>query len=150
MISSSHFTRLSFFVCQSYVRNVESYQAPPQNKIEPTPINFHVCSLVLRFHIGKVEQSIVPVPTEPERAVEPWRNEPKDLNELLENYIIENKFPSSIAGGMLYLTRSETRSGEKIDLIDDQKSKLFFDPCLRISWGSAHTTCVHLISLLQD
>ncbi|CAK9003932.1 unnamed protein product [Durusdinium trenchii] len=89
-----------------------------------------------KFHIGKVEQSIVPVPTEPERAVEPWRNEPKDLNELLENYIIENKFPSSIAGGMLYLTRSETRSGEKIDLIDDQKSKLFFDPCLRISWGS--------------
>ena len=82
--------------------------------------------MVLRFHITRQEAVVAAPPAEPERVVEPWKNEPQDLSELLDNYIVENKIPAGIAGGMLYLTRAETRSGEKVDLTGEQKNKLFF------------------------
>lgn len=81
--------------------------------------------VLLRFHITATEDRVVAPVQEPVQVVEPWANEPKDLTELLDNYIVENKLPAGAAGAMLYLTKAETRSGERIDTTTEQKHKLF-------------------------
>lgn len=82
-------------------------------------------SPVLRFNISiPQEVQLAPV-DEPAAEMEPWKHEPTTLQELLDTYIVENKLTAHIPGGMLYLTKAETRSGEMIDVVQDQKNKLF-------------------------
>lgn len=89
--------------------------------------------VLLRFHITATEQRALAPVQEPAQVIELWANEPKDLSELLDNYIVENKVPAGAAGAMLYLTKAETRSGERVDLIAEQKHKLFL-----VAWLRSH------------
>ena len=80
-----------------------------------------------RFQISAVEEAAL-VPLVPVEDVQPWQNEPSCLEEMLDRYIVENKMPASVAGGMLYLTKAATRAGELVDVVPDQKHKLFLAP----------------------
>ena len=81
-------------------------------------------SLACRFGISTALQ-LVEAP-EPEEKVLPWTGEPKDLNEMMDTYIIENKLPAGIAGGMLYITKATARDGASVNILENQKHKLFF------------------------
>lgn len=85
----------------------------------------------LRFQTTPVieENSIVPVAVEEE--ITPWENEPKTVQELLDRYIVEAKFTSSVAGGMLYLTQAQCRDNTAVDTVPNQRYKLFF-----VAWYS--------------
>lgn len=80
----------------------------------------------------QVEEAVDPDDAAPTENVEPWKQEPATLEEMLDQYVVENKFCSSFAGGMLYLTKSTTRNGERIDVMENQSQKLFFAPLLQI------------------
>eukprot|EP00435_Cladocopium_sp_Y103_P052797 s10_g16.t1 len=82
---------------------------------------------VKQFQISAVEEAPL-VPLVPVEDVQPWCNEPTTLEELLDRYIVENKMPASVAGGMLYLTKAATRAGELVDVVPEQKHKLFLAP----------------------
>jgi len=80
----------------------------------------HPPNSVLRFNITNAAEEVTP-----------WENEPSTLQDLLDNYIIENKIVGHTPGMMLYLTKAETRSGERINALPDQQNKLFLAPCLQ-------------------
>lgn len=73
------------------------------------------------------------VPAEPvEEELPAWENDPKNLDELLAQYVIESKCAASVPGGTLYLTNSMTRDNNAVDIAPDQRYKLFFVPCICI------------------
>ena len=82
---------------------------------------------MIRFQISAVEEAAL-VPLVPVEDVEPWRNEPGTLEEMWDRYIVENKMAASVPGGMLYLTKAATRAGDLVDVVPDQKHKLFLAP----------------------
>lgn len=82
----------------------------------------------LRFNISLPQEPQMVAEDVPVEEVQPWKREPSTLQELLDTYNVENKLTAHVPGGMLYLTKAETRSGEMIDVVPDQKHKLFLVP----------------------
>lgn len=74
--------------------------------------------------IVEAEQEVEPV-----KEVEPWESEPADCQQLLDEYVVENKFASSIPGAVLYLTKATNRAGQDVNIIEGQCHKLFLDTC---------------------
>lgn len=70
------------------------------------------------------------VAAEEETAPKAWTSEPTKLDALLDEYIIESKFSGRHPGTTLYLTLSTKRSGEVVNVTDNQKYKLFLDTFL--------------------
>jgi len=102
-------------------------------------------SPVLRFHITRT-QEVIEVPEEDvEEAVKPWEQEPQDLQSLMDTYIVENKFAAAIPGAMLYLTKAETRAGERVDVTADQKNKLFMVTNLQVNIPPVDIVVSHVI-----
>ena len=102
-------------------------------------------SPVLRFHITRT-QEVIEVPEEDvEEAVKPWEQEPQDLQSLLDTDIVENKFAAAIPGAMLYLTKAETRAGERVDVTADQKNKLFMVTNLQVNIPPVDIVVSHVI-----
>ena len=67
---------------------------------------------------AKVEQ-------EESKPIEPWTGEPESLNELVDKYVIENKFSGRIPGTTLYLVQCRARDGSTSQALENQRFKLF-------------------------
>ena len=54
---------------------------------------------------------------------EPWVSEPKLLSALMDEYIIENKFPGRAPGTSLYVVQARKRNGETTECLEGQHLK---------------------------
>ncbi|CAL1172840.1 unnamed protein product [Cladocopium goreaui] len=59
------------------------------------------------------------------KVIEPWTNEPETLEELMDKYIVEAKFPGRNHGSTMFLVQSKARDGSSHQIIQGQKYKLF-------------------------
>ena len=59
------------------------------------------------------------------KVIEPWTNEPETLEELMDKYIVEAKFPGRNHGSTMFLVQSKARDGTSHQIIQGQKYKLF-------------------------
>ena len=59
------------------------------------------------------------------KVIEPWTNEPETLDELLDKYIVEAKFPGRVPGSTMFLVQSKARDGSSHQIVQGQKYKLF-------------------------
>ena len=63
---------------------------------------------------------------EPQQPEPPqWVDEPKNLDQLLDAYIIENKVAGRVVGTSLYLSLAKQRDGSEKNVTDGQKFKLW-------------------------
>lgn len=74
--------------------------------------------------------------TAAESGPAPWTSGPSSLEELLDQFLVENKFPGKLPGTTLYLTPAADRSGKVEECVPGQKWKLFMDPRLFLHFPS--------------
>ena len=60
-----------------------------------------------------------------------WSCELKELQGLLDSYVVENKFSGRHPGTSLFLTGVTRREGGEVAMLPDQKWKLFLVPSLQ-------------------
>ena len=98
------------------------------------PINWSLCCsnpaiLQSRFCITSTTQELALVASEEAQPQEPdppqWVDEPENLDQLLDTYIIENKVAGRVAGTSLYLSLAKRRDGSEKHVTDGQKFKLW-------------------------
>lgn len=58
-------------------------------------------------------------------APKPFSLEPDTLEGLLEQYVVENKVPAREPGCMLMLTSAKRRDGSSVEMLENQKMKLW-------------------------
>ena len=77
--------------------------------------------------MAPVEESTAVVAAQPEETVvEYWDQEPDTVEQLLDQYVVEAKFPAMLPGGTLYLTACADRKGEVKNALQNQRYKLWF------------------------
>ena len=82
-------------------------------------------------------QSEAIVPAEAEEPAHPtWASEPKTLDELLDQHVIETKVSGRHPGTSLFLAVATSRNGALVDALPDQKYKLFLAHGIKIVMGS--------------
>ena len=66
------------------------------------------------------------MPAEVEEPARPtWASEPRTLEELLDQHVIETKVSGRHPGTSLFLAVATSRNGALVDALPDQKYKLF-------------------------
>lgn len=58
--------------------------------------------------------------------------EPDNIDALIEQYTVENKIPAREPGFTLMLTSAVRRDGSKVEMLDNQRFKLWMVSCLWI------------------
>ena len=58
-------------------------------------------------------------------AYEPWPNEPRSMEKLMDQHVVEAKFTGRTPGTSLVLVNAAARDGKKINTVPDQEYKLF-------------------------
>ena len=71
-------------------------------------------------------------------AYEPWPNEPRSMEKLMDQHVVEAKFTGRTAGTSLILVNAASRDGKKINTVQDQEYKLFLVTSLSISLNVSH------------
>ena len=66
-------------------------------------------------------------------AYEPWPNEPRSMEKLMGQHVVEAKFSGRTAGTSLILVNAASRDGKKINTVQDQEYKLFLVTSLNVS-----------------
>ena len=56
---------------------------------------------------------------------EPWRSEPGNLTQLMDQYNLESKFSGRFAATSLYVVHATARDGSRRDVVEGQDFKLF-------------------------
>ena len=81
-------------------------------------------------------EEIVEAPLVAEAEPEPaWEGEPATGEELLDQYVVENKFAASIPGVVMYMVKATTRAGEEVNLTSGQTHKLYMATCMLSTCG---------------
>lgn len=105
---------------------------------------FHMQSNNNRLNSSRFGANITTVPRDIVVAEEPessepdfsaWSCEPKELQGLLDTYVVESRFPGRYPGTSLYLTVATRRNGDAVAMVPDQKFKLFMAPHSRNYWN---------------
>lgn len=79
-----------------------------------------------RFQLAPVDDMAM-VPAKPvEEVIEYWSGEPSTSDELMDQYVVEAKFPAMAPGGTLFITPASNRSGETLNCIPNHRYKLWF------------------------
>ena len=82
-----------------------------------------------RFCISSTAQELALVVSEEDQPQEPappqWVDEPQNLDQLLDTYIIESKVAGRVAGTSLYLSLAKRRDGSEKNITAEQKYKLW-------------------------
>ena len=56
---------------------------------------------------------------------EPWRSEPVNVTQLMDQYNLESKFSGRFAATSLYVVQATARDGSRRDVVEGQDFKLF-------------------------
>jgi hypothetical protein len=56
---------------------------------------------------------------------DPWRSEPGNVTQLMDQYNLESKFSGRFAATSLYVVHSTARDGSRRDVVEGQDFKLF-------------------------
>ena len=83
-------------------------------------------------HPGPSSEAIVPA-EEPEVDATKWSSGPKELQGLLDSYVVETRIPGRHPGTSLFLVNAARRDSETVGVVPGQKFKLFLAPCWILS-----------------
>lgn len=79
------------------------------------------------------ETGIVPAEPEEEEDMASWSSEPRELQGLMDSYVVECRFPGRQPGTSLFLVHAVRRNSESVAMVPNQKFKLFLVPGLESS-----------------